>query len=1061
MDSFPITEDVEINEELNNGYIFGVLDFGVIQREIIAFPQADLAAFDNDRFLNSTFGREEETNIKTMSGASVPIGYKSCLLSGCQNIYKFKESLTTGTFSLQLHTDSLCDRMFSDKHMEAYNKATTEAAISSEISQSASEEVVPSSRGAKKGKADKKGNKLPTPEPTPRIPAYKLPIEQSSKPLSDCDEMILDFVSSSLAESIRLHSHGTVKFRLEHLLEKSTDMLMEFQKTRTGRNNSNLNLVISEDLKVNLKPARPSKPERWHMPTEISLKTALQKSKQDKLEKTLRASETAGSTSSSTMRRKKGKKIPLYEQYKEFETVLMLSAELHRKYKAPEVDVAVLPNVESTDDVHSLSESSRPGTSMTQQSYSSRPGTSDTSMSGKRPKRNKALDRKLSVTPFSRMVIIFKYDDNETLDMINDAMQAVNSRALPDIQGTLRSYGLSPSEVKQVNNAKLDLVCGFMILDDETRLVVLEGLGGLGLGMQNLFADIPRMKPNDNSLKILCNPEILFPKRLYTEFGPDLKRVRPREKLRKLAKKPELYNRKQVDEDCFEAIDKLMALRRASDLKVTKELDAYPSAKSINMLELLYGDALSKYDLDGSLSGAVAATGQNTAHNTVSFETEEEEGKDGGGSMRANGSAASAHMSRSKQAKSQRAGPTICHNPEFDSVLLNRDPTKPRVDYLKENREIRMAQWANALNRMADREAEDDATIARILGIASGKGVKISAYSGQRENFTEKVMAEQRTRLNTVKNATFTHSQEFLSQTVQLVDEEVDRKIIQDREHQKWTTKRGFVYPPPKNRRELLQHPKRPNDTRIADLKEPYESFDTDPSHNNKQTASMLERERNFSVKSVKDALFGMLEPPEFHRPFELSLVGNQQKLPRGKTKGGHEKNDHFWQSVHLHGEKSAKVQKEAEEKEIADWKSKVVVDHLDFKVGGYKVRDKAIQMDRTNDILKGEAKEKSLIKIRNMKSHTGKDLSYSPAPLSLMGTEKYVPNAAANALVRAEDKTQFLTTKQTGTASDFTRYIHHSTGKPSKQMAISRRKHPPVTGSDKKGAHWDPPEAK
>ena len=49
--------------------------------------------------------------------------------------------------------------------------------------------------------------------------------------------------------------------------------------------------------------------------------------------------------------------------------------------------------------------------------------------------------------------------------------------------------------------------------------------------------------------------------RLYTAFGADLKVMRLREKLKKLSRRPELYNRNLVDETCFDAIDHLMALR--------------------------------------------------------------------------------------------------------------------------------------------------------------------------------------------------------------------------------------------------------------------------------------------------------------------------------------------------------------------------------------------------------------------------------------------------------------------------------------------------------------------
>ena len=59
------------------------------------------------------------------------------------------------------------------------------------------------------------------------------------------------------------------------------------------------------------------------------------------------------------------------------------------------------------------------------------------------------------------------------------------------------------------------------------------------------------------------------------------------------------YLYSQVDEVCFEAFDMLMTLRRAMDLQSTKDLRMYPTAESLNTLELLYGEAVSRADLDG------------------------------------------------------------------------------------------------------------------------------------------------------------------------------------------------------------------------------------------------------------------------------------------------------------------------------------------------------------------------------------------------------------------------------------------------------------------------------
>jgi hypothetical protein len=42
---------------------------------------------------------------------------------------------------------------------------------------------------------------------------------------------------------------------------------------------------------------------------------------------------------------------------------------------------------------------------------------------------------RLSVTPFTRMVFCFKYDDDDALAAINDALGRVNTKALMNMQG--------------------------------------------------------------------------------------------------------------------------------------------------------------------------------------------------------------------------------------------------------------------------------------------------------------------------------------------------------------------------------------------------------------------------------------------------------------------------------------------------------------------------------------------------------------------------------------------------------------------------------------------------
>jgi hypothetical protein len=70
------------------------------------------------------------------------------------------------------------------------------------------------------------------------------------------------------------------------------------------------------------------------------------------------------------------------------------------------------------------------------------------------------------------------------------------------------------------------------------------------------------------------------------------------------------------------------------------------------------------------------------------------------------------------------------------------------------------------LNRLAQREEEDNVIIAKALGISQqqAKGVKIHCYAGQTNNFTELLKSQNRRELANAKGSTFTYSTEYLSQ---------------------------------------------------------------------------------------------------------------------------------------------------------------------------------------------------------------------------------------------------------------------------------------------------------
>jgi hypothetical protein len=386
---------------------------------------------------------------------------------------------------------------------------------------------------------------------------------------------------------------------------------------------------------------------------------------------------------------------------------------------------------------------------------------------------------------------------------------------------------------------------------------------------------------------------------------------------------------------------------------------------------------------------------------------------------------------------------------------------------VQQNRDIRKKAWQAGLAMRAARDKQDRETIERILGPeAASKGAKVYTYANHSVNFKTMMIQDQKMRLRAIKDTTFTYSKDFVSQNISLGDDPKEKKPSDDKVH--WLTPSGFQANKPRTRQELITHPKRPGDGRIEELMVPFED-PVLPGGNSRagKDAETILLENGFKTRFEAGKMFGMNKAPVYEREFELSKVGDRQKLPRGRQIGGNfgDVDESFWRSVFIGGEAAAQQMKEDEEREKDEWTKKVVVDSLSVQIGGFVSRDKTIMADRTKDILRDDPRRKWLKHLRNRQSATGRDLSYAPAPFAIMGLGEYVPNAAANAMVRAREPEKFMTTvdfeagKETAkTGQDFVRFINTDERVPKSQKILAKRSIPLMRNDEFTGPRWERP---
>eukprot|EP01040_Poterioochromonas_malhamensis_P007088 gene7088-7654_t len=682
----------------------------------------------------------------------------------------------------------------------------------------------------------------------------------------------------------------------------------------------------------------------------------------------------------------------------------------------------------------------------------------------------------------------------------------------------------------------------FMILDDDERLVVLEGLAKPNGGIHRFYTEyLPKLNDNTDKYSILINPTILFPNRLYPDYCPDIKRIRIRNKLSILAKRPEIYNHQQVDEICFIAIDLLMNLITLKDMKTSKLLNIYPLMESLNKLELLYGEAISRADMDGTLKKEFLETFKQKRRRQRNVNSRNSSSRPGTSDSRpgTSGSRATASRGSSRgtsrattpaspdsarssspsargltgveaeeeseeeddkpvyQRREKKVPPTDCRNKRFEEILATRP--EHRVDYLEEQRQLRKEAYLNMLYRRQTKQQQYAESMKKTFGvtdedIAAGRVPNVYTYSTQSENYKSKLMNALREDMKKDPSAIYTMSPDFVSQTICIIDEEKYQKqqmlalanpsAVTNVNKSEWLTQRGFQYPKPKTVKEMYEHPKRPTETRIEDLNEPF----LDATDVKKKTMGdsldheiLVQKEKNFKTQFHLEGVFGGLELPKYEKEFELKYIGHPSTLPRGKLLNEEEKNSGFFKSVFLGGEKQQQLIEQAAEEEKRLWESKVVVENKSFQVGHFVIHDKPLPFARTENILKDPPKKQVL---KNLYEKKG----FENTPLSVFSLEPYAGKNANNTIGRDVDPNKFITAtyppkefefgvktghgtsptrnKTGGTMSqqpqDFLRYLNSNTLKGDLYSKLAKKKHPPIDKSsnsrDFSGPKWEAP---
>lgn len=219
---------------------------------------------------------------------------------------------------------------------------------------------------------------------------------------------------------------------------------------------------------------------------------------------------------------------------------------------------------------------------------------------------------------YGRVFFLLKDSDTSAIQRVLNCVREHNAGTLKIDKNSKQLDQYQFSE-QQLLDPHFDMLTGFVLMDGQTRMAVVEGLRDGGL-QKFLDEAMPRHEQpdgvqsgNGKPFKMLYNADIGFSERLYSKMGAVLKTVKLRPELspvERLASRSELYSfAGNVSADTVAAMAcprLLLELKRLTRQRNMREGGSFPKYENIANLEVLYGG----YITDEEIAGHPAGTGQ-------------------------------------------------------------------------------------------------------------------------------------------------------------------------------------------------------------------------------------------------------------------------------------------------------------------------------------------------------------------------------------------------------------------------------------------------------------------